>query len=335
MSISKKLCSVFLIILMCLGVTGCSVTEDKENQSYKLNIVTSMFPYYDITRSVIGDVKGINLELAVKPGQDSHSFEPTPAEVIKIQEADLFIYNGGEIENWVEEVLESYKNTNQIKVKMMDDANKIELLCSVGHSHDKIQLEDEHMNDEIQLEDEHGHIHDEFDAHIWTSPINAIYITEVIRDILCDAMPNEAENFENNAAEYVSQLKGVDKEIRKIVNNANVKELIFADQFPLIYFTTEYGLEYHAAFKGCGHDMEPSVRDICNLIDEIKEKKIKSVFHLELSSERVADTICEDTGAEKLQFNSCHNVSQKQFDNGVTYISLMQENVENLKKALE
>lgn len=357
MRIRRKLVYILLIIVICTGLAGCNVVKKADNQNYKLNIVTSMFPYYDITRAVIGDVKGINLKLAVKPGQDSHSFEPTPAEIINMQQADLFIYNGGEIETWVDEVFESYENSNQVRVKMLDAADQIELLCSVGHSHEEnneeshLDGEDEHNHDELHSEDEHtysekvltneehpedehGHLHDEFDAHIWTSPVNAVYITETICDTLCEALPEEAENFKKNAEGYIEQLKEVDKEIRGIVNNAHVKELIFADQFPLVYFTTEYGLEYHAAFQGCGHDMEPSVRDICSLIDEIKEKGINAVFHLELSSQRVADTICEDTGAIKLQFNSCHNVSQKEFNDGVTYISLMKENVRNLKKAL-
>lgn len=338
MKIGKKLCSILMTIILCLGMTGCSVDNEKENQNYKLNIVTSMFPYYDITRAIIGNVEGINLELAVKPGQDSHSFEPIPSEVINMQKADLFIYNGGEIETWVNEVLESYENDNQVRIKMMDAADKIELLCSVGHSHEHSSNNEEvNHSDEYteKIQDEHGHVHDEFDAHIWTSPVNAIYITEIICDTLCETMPEEAQKFNDNAENYINQLKEIDEEFKSLVAESSIKELIFADQFPLIYFTTEYGLEYHAAFQGCGHDMEPSVRDICDLIDEIKEKNIKSVFHLELSSERVADTICEDTGAEKLQFNSCHNVSQKQFNDGVTYITLMRKNVENLKKALK
>lgn len=363
MKIGKKLCSILMIIVLCLGMTGCGIDKDKNNQNYKLNIVTSMFPYYDITRAIIGNVEGINLELAVKPGQDSHSFEPTPSEVINMQKADLFIYNGGEIETWVNEVIESYENYNQVRIKMMDATDKIELLCSVGHSHEHSSNNEEvnhfdeytkknqdenhldiHINEDEshldngrqgKLQDKHGHVHDEFDAHIWTSPINAVYITEVICDALCEMVPEESQKFKVNAANYINQLKEIDEEFKAIVAESSIKELIFADQFPLVYFATKYGLEYHAAFQGCGHDMEPSVRDICDLIDEIKEKNIKSVFHLELSSQRVVDTICEDTGAEKLQFNSCHNVSQKQFNDGVTYITLMKENVENLKKALK
>lgn len=327
MKMLKRMVSILLTVSLCMGLVGCNETKETKTQEYKLNIVTSMFPYYDITRAVIGDVEGINLEMAVAPGQDSHSFEPTPAEIINMQQADLFIYNGGEIETWVEEVLESFDNSGQIQIEMMEAAEGIELLCAVGHSHSH----EEESDGQHSYED---HAHDEFDAHIWTSPANAIIITEVICETLCNAMPEENESFRQNAEDYIKQLKEIDKEIREIVDNASTKELIFADQFPLIYFTEEYGLEYHAAFSGCGHDMEPSAKDICTLIDEIKEENINAVFHLELSSQRVADTICEDTGAKKLQFNSCHNVSQKQFNEGVTYVELMRENVENLEQAL-
>lgn len=330
MKIIKKLVSVIFVAVLCVVLVGCHEKKETENADYKLNIVTTMFPYYDITRAIVGDIEGIGLELAVAPGQDSHSFEPTPTEIIKMEEADLFIYNGGEIETWVETVLDSFKNDSQIQVEMLEAAEGIELVCT--EEHESHEDEEEHEGHSHQ---EHEHPHDEFDPHIWTSPVNAIIITEVICDNLCQVMPEEKETFTKNAEIYVEELKSIDSEIRKIVKKSDSKELVFADQFPLIYFANEYGLEYHSAFPGCGHDMEPSVQDICKLIDIVKEESIKAVFHLELSSEKIADAICEDTGAIKLEFNSCHNVSQNQFDEGVTYVELMKENVEVLKKALE
>lgn len=320
----KRVLSLVLFLSLCMGLMGCSAKKAADDNKDKLNIVASMFPYYDITRAVIGRVEGINLNMAVSPGQDSHSFEPTPADIIQMEAADIFIYNGGEIETWVNEVLQSFDNSSQIQVEMLDAAKDIELKQEDGHVH-----EEEHGEGEY-----HENDHDGVDAHIWTSPKNAIAITQVICETLCQAMPEESEVFQKNAEDYIHQLEEIDGEIRDIVSNAKVKELIFADQFPLLYFTEEYGLKYHAAFQGCGHDMEPSARTICELIDEIKENGIKAVFYLELSSQRVADTICEDTGIEKLQFNSCHNISQKQFDEGVTYVELMRENVENMRKAL-
>lgn len=324
----KKIISLLLVVIMCVAMCGCQKTTEENNN--KLNIVTSMFPYYDITRAVIGDVEDIGLEMAVKPGQDSHSFEPTPAEIINMEEADLFIYNGGELETWVDTVLESFENSDQVQVEMLEAAKGIELLCSVGHNN---EYENEHGHEDNE-KDEHNHTHDEDDPHIWTSPKNAIVITETICDTLCQMMPEEAETFRKNADIYIKQLKEIDTAIREVVSQGSTNELVFADQFPLVYFAEEYGVECHAAFSGCGHDMEPSVKDICGLIDIIKEDDIKAVFHLELSSQSVADAICEDTGAIKLQFNSCHNVSQKQFDDGVTYVELMWENVRNLEQAL-
>lgn len=317
----NRLVTIMMVISLSMCLVGCNDKKVTNNIENKLNIVTTLFPYYDITRAVIGQVKGIGLEMAVTPGQDSHSFEPTPAEIIKMEEADLFIYNGGELETWVDTVLGSFENNNQIQVEMLEAAQGIELICAEEH-------EDHHH-------EEHEHSHSEVDPHIWTSPANAIIITEVICESLCKAMPEAAEIFKQNADVYITQLENIDSEIRSIVDNSNAKELVFADQFPLIYFADEYGLEYHSAFQGCGHDMEPSVQDICQLIDIVKEENIKAVFHLELSSQKVADAICEDTGAIKLQFNSCHNVSQKQFDEGVTYVELMEENVEALQIAME
>lgn len=327
MRLIKKVVSIIIVVALCLTLIGCNNKKETNNTDYKLNIVATMFPYYDITRAIIGDIEGISLELAVAPGQDSHSFEPTPAEIIKMEEADLFIYNGGEIETWVETVLASFENESQIQVEMIDASSKIELICT-EENHDG----EEH---EGHSHHEHQHSHDEVDPHIWTSPANAIIMTEVICDNLCQAMPEETETFKRNAKAYITELKKIDSEIRNIVDKSKTKELVFADQFPLIYFAQEYGLKYYSAFPGCGHDMEPSVQDICMLIDIVKEKNIKAVFHLDLSSEKIADTICEDTEAEKLQFNSCHNVSQKQFNEGITYVELMEENVKTLKKALE
>ena len=159
-------------------------------------------------------------------------------------------------------------------------------------------------------------------------------MTEKICATLSKALPEEKENFQKNAENYINQLKELDNEFRTIVENAKTKEIIFADKFPLQYFAKEYGLKYYAAFPGCGSDMEPSAKTIAFLVDKIKEDNIKAVFYLELSSHIVADAIETDTGAKPLQFNSCHNITQKQFDSGVTYVDLMKENVNNLKIAL-
>lgn len=359
---------VFIVtIAMILGMAGCGKTTEKED-NYRLKIVTSLFPYYDMARAVIGDVKGIDLKMIVTPGQDSHSFEPTPSDVIQMENADVLIYNGGSLETWIDTLLDSLNNKNQIQMKMMDyvDVLNEEIVEGMdtrfdshdehshsedshnhkehSHSEDSYnQEEGSHSEDSLKHE-EHSHdsevsdheeeSHNETDEHIWTSPVNEIIMTEKICDTLSQALPEEKENFQKNAENYISQLKELDNEFRTIVENAKTKEIIFADKFPLQYFAKEYGLKYYAAFPGCGSDMEPSAKTIAFLVDKIKEDNIKAVFYLELSSHIVADAIETDTGAKPLQFNSCHNITQKQFDSGVTYVDLMKENVNNLKIAL-
>lgn len=357
---------VFIVtISMILGMTGCGKTTEKED-NYRLKIVTSLFPYYDMARAVIGDVKGIDLKMIVTPGQDSHSFEPTPSDVIQMENADVLIYNGGSLETWIDTLLDSLNNKKQIQMKMMDyvDVLNEEIVEGMDtrfeeHDHDEHSHKEDNHNKENHKEDSHSEEnhkkdnhsedssndsefhnedseeeHEETDEHIWTSPVNEIIMTEKICETLSKALPEEKENFQKNAKNYISQLKELDNEFRTIVENAKTKEIIFADKFPLQYFAKEYGLKYYAAFPGCGSDMEPSAKTIAFLVDKIKEDNIKAVFYLELSSHIVADAIETDTGAKPLQFNSCHNITQKQFDSGVTYVDLMKENVNNLKIAL-
>ena len=347
---------VFIVtISMILGMAGCGKTTEKED-NYRLKIVTSLFPYYDMARAVIGDVKGIDLKMTVTPGQDSHSFEPTPSDVIQMENADVLIYNGGSLETWIDTLLDSLNNKNQIQMKMMDyvDVLNEEIVEGMDtrfeeHDHDEHSHKDDNHNKEKHKEDNHSEDssndsefhnedseeeHEETDEHIWTSPVNEIIMTEKICETLSKALPEEKENFQKNAESYISQLKELDNEFRTIVENAKINEIIFADKFPLQYFAKEYGLKYYAAFPGCGSDMEPSAKTIAFLVDRIKEDNIKAVFYLELSSHIVADAIETDTGAKPLQFNSCHNITQKQFDSGVTYVDLMKENVNNLKIAL-
>lgn len=357
---------VFIVtISMILGMAGCGKTTEKED-NYRLKIVTSLFPYYDMARAVIGDVKGIDLKMTVTPGQDSHSFEPTPSDVIQMENADVLIYNGGSLETWIDTLLDSLNNKNQIKMKMMDyvDVLNEEIVEGMDtrfeeHDHDEHSHKEDNHNKEKHKEDSHSEEnykednhsedssndsefhnedseegHEETDEHIWTSPVNEIIMTEKICETLSKALPEEKENFQKNAESYISQLKELDNEFRTIVENAKINEIIFADKFPLQYFAKEYGLKYYAAFPGCGSDMEPSAKTIGFLVDKIKEDNIKAVFYLELSSHIVADAIETDTGAKPLQFNSCHNITQKQFDSGVTYVDLMKENVNNLKIAL-
>ena len=307
----------------------------------RLNVVTTLFPYYDFLRQIAGD--RIELTMVVPAGMDSHSFEPTPADIIKIQDADLIICNGGAMEQWFERVLDSLDTQNQQVITMMDYVDTVEEEIVEGmeaeehdHSHDHVHPAG------VPKEGEEGHLYDdgheqeiEYDEHIWTSPVNAMTLSEVIAGTLCEMDESNQEIYRENLAEYEEKLSALDQKFRDIAEHGKRRLVVFGDKFPLRYFFDEYGLEYRAAFSGCSTDTEPSAKTIAYLIDKVRELDIPAVYYLELSSHRVAEIIGEETGAEPLLFHSCHNVTRRQFDSGITYLELMEQNVVNLRKGLE
>lgn len=389
----------FLLVFSCV-LTACTprrgaASSDSSSNPLKgadasgdtrLNVVTTLFPYYDFLRQIAGD--SIRLTMVVPAGMDSHSFEPTPADMITIQNADLLVCNGGTMEQWLSQVLDSFEEGTGPKrvVTMMDyvDVVQEEIVEGMedgeahdhGHTHvhadgtvhagdhdheseDHVHSEKEHdPEDHIHSEDEHdpedydhseeehdpedyihseddGHgVEIEYDEHIWTSPVNAKKLVSVLTEVLAEEDPAHADSYAENSASYQDKLMKLDAEFREVVSHAKRRLVVFGDKFPLRYFFDEYGLEYRAAFSGCSTDTEPSAKTIAYLIDKVREEQIPAVYYLELSSPRVAEIIGEETGAEPLLFHSCHNVTRHQFDLGVTYLELMEQNVKNLKKGL-
>ena len=244
--------------------------------------------------------------------------EYAPKEVIAIQESDLFICNGGESEAWVESLVGEDVNI----LRMM------ECVETVAESGEGIYA----------AEDEHDHEHDdgeeELDEHVWTTPGNAAKICYALCDKLCEADPENANEYMLNYEVYNAKLMELDIEIRTTVLNGVRDTLVFADRFPMRYFTREYGLKYYAAYPGCASQTEPSAKTVAFLIDHVREENIPAVLYMEFSNEKMADVICEDTGCKKLPFYSAHSVTAQQFEDGVTYLDLMRMNIETLKEAL-
>ena len=322
-----------------------SASQEEPLKEEPLKVVTTVFPYYDFTRQISGGLiesGQVELELIVPAGMDSHSFEPTPADIIKIQDADLIICNGGAMEQWFERVLDSLDAQNQQVITMMDYVDTVEEEIVEGmeaeehdHSHDHVHPAG------VPKEGEEGHLYDdgheqeiEYDEHIWTSPVNAMTLSEVIAGTLCEMDESNQEIYRENLAEYEEKLSALDQKFRDIAEHGKRRLVVFGDKFPLRYFFDEYGLEYRAAFSGCSTDTEPSAKTIAYLIDKVRELDIPAVYYLELSSHRVAEIIGEETGAEPLLFHSCHNVTRREFDSGVTYLELMEQNAVNLSKGL-
>ena len=198
-------------------------------------------------------------------------------------------------------------------------------------------VEEEIVEGMTAEEEEHHHDDEEVevDEHVWTSPLNAVKIVSAICDELCAIDVANAAYYKKNAAKYIDELLVLHKSFEEVVKNANRKIFVFGDRFPLRYFADLYGLEYYAAFPGCATDVEASASTIKFLINKVKEEKIPVVFTIEFSNGKIADTICEATGAKKLEFHSCHTVSADDIKKGETYISLMKRNVIVLREALK
>jgi zinc transport system substrate-binding protein len=185
---------------------------------------------------------------------------------------------------------------------------------------------------EEEEEEEEGVAYDE---HVWTSPKNAVRIVRVITDVLCEVDGADAALFRRNADAYIKRLDELDREFQAVVDGAKRKTIVFGDRFPFRYFADAYGLTYFAAFPGCSTETEPSAATVAFLINKIKAEKIPVVFHIELSNEKMADTIAAETGAKKLLLHACHNISKKDFDSGLTFLEIQRANVPRLREALQ
>lgn len=328
----KKVSALFLVAVLLLSavLAGCSRKDssvngsagEKTGKNDKLTIVATIFPPYDFARQITGGKAGVTMLLP--PASESHSFEPTPQDIITIQNCDVFIYVGGESDQWVNKVLASM-DTSKIKIiTLMDCVDVVEEETVEG-----MQPEEGEESEPEQAEEP------EYDEHVWTSPQNAMRIVQKISDALCTADTVNAPYYQENTAAYLSQLSQLDAEFRDVVDHAQRKTIVFGDRFPFRYFTEAYGLKYYAAFPGCSTDTEANAQTVKFLVDKIKAEKIPVVFHIELSNQKMAEAISEATGAKVLLLHACHNISKDDFEKGIGYVDLMKKNVASLKEALQ
>lgn len=318
---NKKSFGIFTFCLLwgILLLSGCGNQESGKMsapQGDKLNIVTTIFPPYDFARILGGG--NVNVTMLLSPGMESHFYEPTPQDMIAINESDLFIYVGGESDAWVGDMMDSLEHGNLRTLTLMDCVETVEEESVEG-------MEVEHG------EEEHGEAYDE---HVWTSPRNAILILEKIADALCEADPGHEAFYRQNQKVYQAGLESLDGEYLEVVNAGSRKELIFGDRFPFRYLSDAYGLDYYAAFPGCSPETEPSAATIAFLTDKVVADGIPLVLYLELSNGKIADAIAEAAGVGTAMLHSCHNVSADEVKEGATYMGLMEQNLEVLKEAL-
>ena len=317
----KKIIEIILLIIVIILVAGILffAKKDSKKDNDKLNIVVTTFSSYDFTKQIVGEEANVTYLLG--PGVDAHSYEPSANDLIKIKDADIFIYVGGEMEKWMDKILET------------DVISSDTLLIKIS---DVVDLIEEEEVDGAE-EDEHEHEHEEegaFDEHVWTSPKNAIKIVKYLGEEISKKDEKNKDLYLKNSEKYIEEIEEVQLKIKEIVDNKKRDRLVFGDKMPMQYFLNEYNLKASAAFNGCSTETEPSTKTITYLIEKVKEEKIPVILYIELSTGKTAKTIAEETGAEALQIQTLHNISRDDFENGETYVSLMTRNLEVLRKAL-
>ena len=320
----KRIISLLLALALALSLAACAAPGEKADDG-RIQIVATLFPYYDFARAIAGDRADVTLLLS--PGREAHSFEPTPLDAVTISEADVFLYNGGEGEYWVEEMLDAAGEHIAVKARMMDYVDALGEEFSEG-----MQGADDHDHDH----GEHDHDSDavEYDEHIWTSPKNAAILCRAVCEAICRADAENADFYRANCENYCAQLKTLDACFAILCTDAPRKLLVFADRFPMLYFCREYGLDYRAAFHGCSGDTEPSLATIKFLIDKVEDENIPVVYTIDFGTKKVAAVVSECTGAAIGTIYSMQTVSRADFDAGETYLTLMERNYEALRKGL-
>ena len=315
--LKKGLCWMLLCALLLTGCGAKETVQPAEDGEQPLKIVTTVFPAYDFARTCGGE--DVEVTLLLPPGTESHSYEPTHAYILAVQECDLFLYLGGESDAWVDTILSAAEPTGRT-FKLMDCVDLLEEETVEG-------MESDHDHDH---EEELGQVK-EYDEHVWTSPRNAAQIVRDIAGTMGELDPEHAETFRTRGEAYAGQIEVLDQQFRDFFDSLPSRTIVFGDRFPLRYFAEEYDLDYYAAFPGCSTQTEPSAATIAFLTDKVRDEHISTVWYIEFSNHLVADSIAEATGTKTAMFHTCHNVSQEEMDSGATYLSLMEGNLETLQ----
>lgn len=306
----KRVILGILCAALLLSALACGSVQKNDGRPV---VICTIFPQYDFVRQIAGE--RVDLRMLCKPGSEVHGFDPSMNEMSDIIGCDLFVYVGGETDRWVDGFLETNGK----------DVNAVALI-------DLVDTVDEELVAGMQGEAEEETTPDE---HVWTSPRNAIRIVEGLTDALCALLPDEADAMRANADAYKTELQTLDSAFHAVMDGAKRRTVVFAERFPFRYLCDELGLRYYAALPGCSSNEEVSLSTVSFLIERVREEQLPGVFYIEFSDQRIANTIADATGCDTWQLHSCHNVSREDFDAGVTYLDLMRQNLENLRKAVE
>ena len=326
--IMSSLAILLGVLSISVPLAGVRTAEagTTEDSGKKLKIVTTIFPEYDWIRAVLGDREAdVDLTMLLDNGTDLHSFQPAVNDIMKVSSCDLLIYVGGESDQWIEDALESAQNKDMKTINLMEvlgdtikEEETVEGMQESGHGHED--------------EDEK-----EYDEHVWTSLRNASVICGIIAETLEEMDPENKDVYASNAAAYQEKLSDLDTEYQNTVDSAKQNTLLFADRFAFRYLVDDYGLNYYAAFSGCSAESEASFKTVTFLAEKLDELGLKTVLTIEKSDDRIAQTVIENTETKDqkiLELNSMQSITSDEIADGVTYLSVMEDNLNVLKEAL-
>ncbi len=369
--IMKKLLSIILAAFLMLGcLSGCGTAADTgssgDSSEKKLSIAATIFPEYDWAREVLGEMEAeADVTLLIDSGTDMHSFQPAASDIVRIASCDLFIYVGGESDSWVEEVLNGKSNPNRKVINLLDvlgsDAKEEEIKEGMeeeskktgniseiveaakgsdsAESDEAAKESDSAESDEAAKESDSAERDEaENDEHVWLSLKNASKFVSAIADALAEIDADNADQYISNAAAYKEKLSALDSKYQDAVDAAAIKTLLFGDRFPFRYLADDYGLDYYAAFAGCSAETEASFETILFLAEKVDELGLSAVMTIDGSDDKIAKTIIENTAAgdqQILMLDSMQSITESDVEAGLTYISIMEENLDVLKDALQ
>ena len=312
----------FLIaaVILCLCLSSFSLPAAMAEK--KISVVATTFPIYDWTRQVMGDTDAVDLTMLLDSGVDLHSFNPTATDIMKIATCDLFVYVGGESDDWVEDA------TKQVINADMEAVNLMEALGEAAKEEELVEGMEEEDEEEAEAE---------FDEHIWLSLRNAALFTQTICDALSQKDPANAGIYQANADAYIEQLNALDARYAEMAAEAAYKTLLFGDRFPFRYLVDDYGLRYYAAFKGCSAETEASFKTLVFLAGKVDELELPAVMTIEGTNHRIAETIVQSTQTRDqkiLAVNSMQSVTSGDVKDGADYLDIMEKNLAVFREAL-
>ena len=314
----KKQCwycaAVFLTAVL---MSACS-RGPEGTASGTLSVVTTIFPLYDIARQVGGDA--VRVRLLLPPGVEAHAYEPTPRDIVAINTADIVLYAGPDMDPWMLDILAGIDKRDSTIV----DASR-----SVEGAHDSHAEHTENGDQADASEEQHGH-----DPHFWLDFSRAAETVDAVKEALIEKDPARRAEYEANAGEYKRKLAALDARYSEAIRRCRNHTIIYAGHSAFGYLARRYGLTILTPFTGFSPNAEARPRDIIRILEVMREQNIQYIFHEELIEPRAAKVLAEESGATLLLLHGAHNVTKQELADGVTFLSIMEDNLGRLKQGL-